>query len=206
MRDERVEAPVARIPAGLGVGLAISLIATIYLGVLPGRVLEYAYAKRARPDQVGKQNISANSAGRSVESAHNSCDHRRLHDTAPPEYLSHSCLLTAVCPCSFPPYSRLTAALRATTRSPIRRECGFHMAAASPSPLLRSLLQHPNNAPSVQRALLSCIARGSANGKRLFNNSRRNVRISPHRVGIQMLSAAKSFRFWNRRAFSTEGM
>jgi NADH-quinone oxidoreductase subunit N len=42
MRDERVEAPVARIPAGLGIGLAISLIATIYLGVLPGRVLGYA--------------------------------------------------------------------------------------------------------------------------------------------------------------------
>ena len=42
MRDERFEAPVARIPAGLGVGLAISAIATIYLGVLPGRVLEYA--------------------------------------------------------------------------------------------------------------------------------------------------------------------
>ena len=42
MRDERTEAPVARIPAGLGVGLAISLIATIYLGVLPGRVLDYA--------------------------------------------------------------------------------------------------------------------------------------------------------------------
>ena len=42
MRDERVEAPLARIPAGLGIGLAISLIATIYLGVLPGRVLDYA--------------------------------------------------------------------------------------------------------------------------------------------------------------------
>ncbi|MGA8877704.1 MAG: NADH-quinone oxidoreductase subunit N [Candidatus Korobacteraceae bacterium] len=42
MRDERTEAPVARIPAGLGIGLAISLIATIYLGVLPGRVLDYA--------------------------------------------------------------------------------------------------------------------------------------------------------------------
>ena len=41
MRDERVEAPVARIPVSLGIGLAISLIATIYLGVLPGRVLEY---------------------------------------------------------------------------------------------------------------------------------------------------------------------
>ena len=42
MRDERVEAPVARIPAGLGVALAISLVATIYLGVLPNRVLDYA--------------------------------------------------------------------------------------------------------------------------------------------------------------------
>ena len=42
MRDERIEAPVTRIPASLGVGLAISLIATIYLGVLPGRVLDYA--------------------------------------------------------------------------------------------------------------------------------------------------------------------
>jgi NADH-quinone oxidoreductase subunit N len=42
MRDERVETPVARIPAGLGIGLAISLIATIYLGVMPGRVLDYA--------------------------------------------------------------------------------------------------------------------------------------------------------------------
>jgi len=42
MRDERFEAPVSRIPAGLGVGIAISVITTIYLGVLPGRVLEYA--------------------------------------------------------------------------------------------------------------------------------------------------------------------
>ena len=39
MRDERTDAPVARIPASLGIGLAISLIATFYLGVLPGRVL-----------------------------------------------------------------------------------------------------------------------------------------------------------------------
>ncbi len=42
MRDERGEISVARIPAGLGIGLAISLIATIYLGVLPGRILYYA--------------------------------------------------------------------------------------------------------------------------------------------------------------------
>src|SRR6266699_400143 len=42
MREPRVEAPVSPIPAGLGVALALSLAATIYLGVLPGRVLEYA--------------------------------------------------------------------------------------------------------------------------------------------------------------------
>lgn len=42
MREPRIEAPLPRIPAGLGTAVAISLAATIYLGVLPGRVLEYA--------------------------------------------------------------------------------------------------------------------------------------------------------------------
>ena len=42
MRDERVAAPVTPIPAALGLGLAVSLFATIYLGVLPARVLNYA--------------------------------------------------------------------------------------------------------------------------------------------------------------------
>jgi NADH-quinone oxidoreductase subunit N len=42
MREPQREVPVARIPVGLGAALAISLFATIYLGVLPGRVLEYA--------------------------------------------------------------------------------------------------------------------------------------------------------------------
>ncbi len=44
MRDERTEEPVTPIPASLGVALALSLFATIYLGVLPGRVLDYAIA------------------------------------------------------------------------------------------------------------------------------------------------------------------
>ena len=52
MRDERGEIPVARIPAGLGIGLAISLIATIYLGVLPGRVLDYAMQSAQDSDEV----------------------------------------------------------------------------------------------------------------------------------------------------------
>jgi NADH-quinone oxidoreductase subunit N len=42
MRDERVEAQVTPIPASLGIGLAMCLAATIYLGVLPGRILNYA--------------------------------------------------------------------------------------------------------------------------------------------------------------------
>ena len=50
MRDERTEAPVMPIPAGLGVAVAISLIATIYLGVLPNRVLDDAV--RAAQDLV----------------------------------------------------------------------------------------------------------------------------------------------------------
>jgi len=42
MREAREEAPLPPIPVGLGTALAISLVATIYLGVLPGRVLDYA--------------------------------------------------------------------------------------------------------------------------------------------------------------------
>ena len=42
MREPRQDAPVSPIPAGLGIALGLSLAATIYLGVLPGRVLEYA--------------------------------------------------------------------------------------------------------------------------------------------------------------------
>ena len=42
MREPRGEVPVTPIPLGLGTALAISALATIYLGILPGRVLEYA--------------------------------------------------------------------------------------------------------------------------------------------------------------------
>jgi NADH-quinone oxidoreductase subunit N len=42
MREPREELPLTPVPAGLGVALGVSLAATIYLGVLPGRVLEYA--------------------------------------------------------------------------------------------------------------------------------------------------------------------
>jgi NADH-quinone oxidoreductase subunit N len=42
MREAREEVRVSPIPVGLGAALAISLVATIYLGVLPGRLLDYA--------------------------------------------------------------------------------------------------------------------------------------------------------------------
>jgi NADH-quinone oxidoreductase subunit N len=42
MREPRHETPVTAIPPGLGIALALSLAATIYLGVLPTRVLDYA--------------------------------------------------------------------------------------------------------------------------------------------------------------------
>jgi NADH-quinone oxidoreductase subunit N len=42
MREAREDVPVPAIPFGLGTALVISLVATIYLGVLPGRVLDYA--------------------------------------------------------------------------------------------------------------------------------------------------------------------
>ena len=42
MREAREDVPVSPIPVGLGAALAISLAATIYLGVLPGRLLDYA--------------------------------------------------------------------------------------------------------------------------------------------------------------------
>jgi NADH-quinone oxidoreductase subunit N len=41
-RESMAETPVACLPAGMCVSLAVTLIATIYLGVLPGRVLDYA--------------------------------------------------------------------------------------------------------------------------------------------------------------------
>lgn len=42
MREARQEVAVSPVPLGLGVALAVSLIVTLCLGILPGRVLEYA--------------------------------------------------------------------------------------------------------------------------------------------------------------------
>ena len=42
MREPRKEVPVTPIPLGLGLALAVSIVATLYLGILPNRVLQYA--------------------------------------------------------------------------------------------------------------------------------------------------------------------
>ena len=43
MRDPRgTVVPVGQVSAPLGIALALTVAATIYLGVLPGRVLDYA--------------------------------------------------------------------------------------------------------------------------------------------------------------------
>ena len=42
MRDARKTVPVGRISFGLGLALAVSVVATLYLGILPNRVLQYA--------------------------------------------------------------------------------------------------------------------------------------------------------------------
>ena len=41
MREPRKQVPVAPIPLGLGLALAASMIATLYLGMLPNRILQY---------------------------------------------------------------------------------------------------------------------------------------------------------------------
>jgi NADH-quinone oxidoreductase subunit N len=62
MREAREDIPVAPIPAGLGLALALSLAATIYLGVLPNRVLEYAGRSVNllvhQPTAVSQENLS----------------------------------------------------------------------------------------------------------------------------------------------------
>jgi NADH-quinone oxidoreductase subunit N len=60
MREAREEAPVAPVPAALGVALAISLAATIYLGVLPERILNYTQRSAA---EIVPHPITANGTG-----------------------------------------------------------------------------------------------------------------------------------------------
>jgi len=53
MRESRKPVPVTRIPFGLGVALAASIVATLYLGILPNGILQYAQesAQELQPQQ-----------------------------------------------------------------------------------------------------------------------------------------------------------
>jgi NADH-quinone oxidoreductase subunit N len=42
MREPRSEVPVSRVPAATGVAITVCVLLTLYLGVLPGRVLDYS--------------------------------------------------------------------------------------------------------------------------------------------------------------------
>ncbi|MGO9088222.1 MAG: NADH-quinone oxidoreductase subunit N [Candidatus Sulfotelmatobacter sp.] len=42
MREARKQVPVTPVPFGLGLALTLSIVATLYLGILPNRVLQYA--------------------------------------------------------------------------------------------------------------------------------------------------------------------
>ena len=54
MREARKEVPVTPVPVGLGVALAVTIVATLYLGMLPNRVLQSARqsAQDLLPQQV----------------------------------------------------------------------------------------------------------------------------------------------------------
>ena len=62
MREARTEVPVTRIPVGLATALAISVVATIYLGILPNRVLQIAQhsAEDLLPQNAGPSSSSEN--------------------------------------------------------------------------------------------------------------------------------------------------
>jgi NADH-quinone oxidoreductase subunit N len=61
MREPRKQVPVTPVPFGLGIALALSVFATIYLGILPNRVLHYAQqsAQDVLPQQVSASPASA---------------------------------------------------------------------------------------------------------------------------------------------------
>jgi len=65
MRESRKEVPVTPVPFALGLALAACMLATVYLGIFPGRVLQYAQesaqqlVRQARPEISSPQPVSA---------------------------------------------------------------------------------------------------------------------------------------------------
>lgn len=62
MREARKEVPVGRVSLGLGLALAVSFVATLYLGVLPNRVLQVAQhsAQNLIPASSGSAGVAQN--------------------------------------------------------------------------------------------------------------------------------------------------
>ena len=57
MRESRKEVPIGRIPLGLGTALAVSVVVTLYLGILPNHVLQIA--QHSAQDLLPQQSSSA---------------------------------------------------------------------------------------------------------------------------------------------------
>ena len=66
MREARKEVPVAPVPFGLGFALAISVAATLYLGMLPNEVLD---STRQSAQDLLTQPVTGSSAGTQARSA-----------------------------------------------------------------------------------------------------------------------------------------
>ena len=61
MRESRKLVPVTPVPFGLGLALAVSIVATLYLGILPNHVLQYAQqaAQKLLPPQTSPVSLNA---------------------------------------------------------------------------------------------------------------------------------------------------
>jgi NADH-quinone oxidoreductase subunit N len=64
MRESRREVPVTPIPLGLGLALAITVAATLYLGILPNRVLQFT--RRSAEEVVQPSTAASQDAARAV--------------------------------------------------------------------------------------------------------------------------------------------
>jgi len=67
MREARRQVPVSKVSFGLGAALAVSVFATIYLGVLPNRVLQMA--QHSAEDLLPQQSSTLSGIVRIVDSA-----------------------------------------------------------------------------------------------------------------------------------------
>jgi NADH-quinone oxidoreductase subunit N len=68
MREPRSEVPVTRVPAMTGIAIAVCVVATLYLGVVPGSVLDYATssARELMSDTAASDKVMSNAAAAST--------------------------------------------------------------------------------------------------------------------------------------------